>query len=218
MFNKELFNKICSVTCSEAELFEFNKNLNIKEFDLDNSFSKYYKLSSILTAISKFEKGEISVTYLGHWACAYNWIIMATYWNASQNTGNLSFKDFILYEISDVLDCMSFYDDDPENSYFTPASFKQAFSVLDQILNSFSKWEAVFTPEGEDYYNDDDVTFLAINKTDKVFVRFDFASYNYLENNVSEPQLTLSELEQKIKELKADGFTQLKYSPNTEED
>ena len=64
MFNQELFNKICTGTCTFEELENFVTKIDKKEFDLDNAFDKYYSLERILFVINKYNKKQISAKFL----------------------------------------------------------------------------------------------------------------------------------------------------------
>ena len=48
MFDRAMFEKICGVACTLEELKCFNSKIDEKEFDIDNSFEKYYSLDVIL--------------------------------------------------------------------------------------------------------------------------------------------------------------------------
>ena len=76
MFDKNLFEKICNLSCSLKELKCFCSRIDKKEFDTDNAFSKYYSLDTVLRCIQLCQDKRISGQYLAYWACAYNWIIM----------------------------------------------------------------------------------------------------------------------------------------------
>ena len=43
MHNKVIFNKIINVSCSFKEIEEFNKDIDKKEFDVDDAFNKYFR-------------------------------------------------------------------------------------------------------------------------------------------------------------------------------
>ncbi len=58
MYDKDLYNKILSVSCSFEELENFVIDINKKEFDLDNAFEKYYDVEKILYAIRRYERGK----------------------------------------------------------------------------------------------------------------------------------------------------------------
>ena len=59
MYNKELFEKICSVSCSFEELESFVSGIDKREFDLDSPFEKYYNVDKIISAIGKYQSKEI---------------------------------------------------------------------------------------------------------------------------------------------------------------
>ena len=42
MYNKELYDKIISASCTFEELEAFVTDIDKKEFDVDNAFEKYY--------------------------------------------------------------------------------------------------------------------------------------------------------------------------------
>ena len=121
MYDKELFGKIISVSCTFEELEAFVINIDKKEFDLENAFEKYYDAERILYAIRRYEKKEISDKYLAHWMNAYNWIIMAGF-RTQQENKEIVFKDWLVWEISDWLDSLSFFDDSED--YITLEDYK----------------------------------------------------------------------------------------------
>ena len=128
MYNKDLFKKIVSVTCSGEELEKFNTNINKKQFDLHSAFEKYYSLQSVLRAINRYENGEVTDKYLANWMNAYNWIIMAGFKGESDN---FDLKEWVKLEISDWLDSFSFYD---SVSYLEDINeFKQSLTLLNGI-------------------------------------------------------------------------------------
>ena len=77
MYNKELIERICKAECHYKELEFFCSCLEEHEYDIENSFDKYYSIENIFNAIKLYQKGKISDTYLAHWACAYLWILHA---------------------------------------------------------------------------------------------------------------------------------------------
>ena len=112
MFDKTMYEKIFTVTCTLEELENFVSCKTKKEFDLDNAFQKYYSLERIFSAIEKYKAKEISDHYLANWASAYNWIISAGL--DFQSKTNHKIKEIIAFEISDWLDSLSFFDEDEE--------------------------------------------------------------------------------------------------------
>ena len=56
MFDRVMFEKICGLTCTYDELKCFNSKIDEKEFDVDNSFEKYYSLDVILKCMDHTER------------------------------------------------------------------------------------------------------------------------------------------------------------------
>ena len=114
MFDQELFEKICKVSCTCEELKEFSCDINETEFDLDNPFTKYYSLDSILQCINLYEKGVVSADFVAYWANAYNWIVMGGFETNVNNEKEISvsLETVLIWAISDWLDSLSFFDGD----------------------------------------------------------------------------------------------------------
>ena len=143
MYNKEVFDKIINATCSFDELEAFLTDINKKEFDLDNSFEKYYNVERILYVIRRYENKEIDDEYLSCWMNAYNWIIMAGFKIESVND-EFSFKDWLMWEISNWLDGLTFFDDSADA--FNVEDYKNSFIIL-HSETSFSTFHAAFAGE-----------------------------------------------------------------------
>ena len=107
MFNQDFFEKVYRVECTFVEL-EATK-LGEMEYDYDKPFEKYYKLDSILLAIKKYQKHSITSRHLAYWANIYNWIINGGFKTEEKKTKS-SLEQIILWEISDTLDALSFFD------------------------------------------------------------------------------------------------------------
>ena len=176
MYDKELFGKIISASCTFEELEAFVINIDKKEFDIDNAFEKYYDAERILYAIRRYEKKEISDKYLAHWMNAYNWIIMAGF-RTQQENKEIVFKDWLVWEISDWLDSLSFFDDSED--YITLEDYKNSFLIMDKIYKSIDEWKCVFAHTDEFGDNEDDVVLLAVNNKTKEFVKI-YGNLDYL--------------------------------------
>ena len=212
MYDKKLFEKICNVTCSFEELEPFVIDINKKEFDLDNPFEKYYDLQTILLAIHRYEKGEVSDRYLAYWMNAYNWIIMGGFKIETENN-SITFKEWLEWEICDWLDSLSFFDETKE--WFKLDKYKKAFTVLSKVYCNIKGWNSVFSEE-EGSYNEDDVVVLAYNDKTKEFVKI-YGQLDYYCLDVEFPKIECNELENQMKELKEKGYQQLKYGAWEEE-
>lgn len=207
MYNKEMFKKICNVTCSFAELESFVIDMSKKEFDLDNPFEKYYDVQTILHAIHRYEKGEVTDRYLAYWMNAYDWIIMGGF-KLEAKDNSITFKKWLEWEITDWLDSLSFFDETEE--LFELEDYKNAFAVLDRIYQNRGDWDRVFAHTDEWGDNDDDVLVLAYNSKSNEFVKL-YAHLDYLQLDVKIPIVEFDEIEKKIEKLQEKGYRKLKY-------
>ena len=198
MYDKELFGKIISVSCTFEELEAFVINIDKKEFDIDNAFEKYYDAERILYAIRRYEKKEISDKYLAHWMNAYNWIIMAGF-RTQQENKEIVFKDWLVWEISDWLDSLSFFDDSED--YITLENYRDFFLIMDKIYKSIDEWKCVFAHTDEFGDNEDDVFLLAVNNKTKEFVKM-YGNLDYLKEKVKIEKIEADELKKETEQLK----------------
>lgn len=207
MYNKDLYNKIINANCSFEELESFVSGIDKKEFDLDNAIEKYYDVEKILYAINRYENKEVDDKYLAYWMNAYNWIIMAGFKIESKNN-EISFLDWVVWEISDWLDSLSFFDD--SDDWFNLDDYKNSFKIIDGIYKNINEWDCVFAHTDEWGGNDDDVVLLVVNDKTKELVKI-YASLDYLNEKVDFPRIEEDELEKKIKQLKKVGYQEIRY-------
>ena len=207
MYNKELFDKIINATCMFEELEAFVIDIDKKKFDLDKAFEKYYNLERILYAIRRYENNEIDDRYLSYWMNAYNWIIMAGFKIESENN-EISFHDWVVWEISDWLDSLSFFDD--SDDWFNLEDYKNSFIIIDKIYKNINDWKCFFAHTDEWGDNEDDEVLLAINHNTKEFVKM-YGNLDYLNEVVNIDRIELEEVEKEIERLIKQGFVELKY-------
>lgn len=207
MYDKELFGKIISASCTFEELEAFVINIDKKEFDLENAFEKYYEARRILYVIRRYEKKEISDKYLAYWMDAYNWIIMAGF-RTEQENKEIVFKDWLVWKISDWLDSLSFFDDSED--YITLEDYKNSFLIMDKIYKSIDEWKCVFAHTDEFGDNEDDVVLLAVNNKTKEFVKI-YGNLDYLKEKVKIEKIEADELKKEVEQLKKQEFNELKY-------
>ena len=186
MITKGLIEKVIGAECLEEEMSQVlnflqnRKNYEGLEF-LKNSFEKYYNLARIINTIRKYENKEIDDRYLAYWMCIYNWIIMADEW-ANVPIEEITFKTWVVWEISGWLDSLSFFDD--SDDFYNLEEYKKTFEVLDKIYNNLEDWNRVFAHTDEWGDNDDDVAVLVSNDKTKEFVRIG-SQLDYLNNKVA---------------------------------
>lgn len=209
MFDKELFNKICTATCSFEELENFVVKIDKKEFDLDNAFAKYYSLERILYVIAKYKAKQIIDRFLAYWANAYNWIIMSGFKiSYHKEKGNRSMKEIIVDEISDWLDSLSFFDDDEE--FFDVNNYAEAFSTLDEIYKNANEWEVEYAPTNEFCEENGDAYILFINTSKSKYLKIIYQGYGDYTIEKQEPW-TENDIDKAIQSLEANGYQEMPY-------
>ena len=107
MYDKELIESVCDLSCNYKELLVKHGNQTKIEYDCDNPFEKYYSLNTILGTIEKYRKRKITDKELSHWACIYDWIINGGFSDKVKFAPTK--KTYVIYEISDWLDSLSFF-------------------------------------------------------------------------------------------------------------
>lgn len=204
MYNKDLFEKICNLTCSFDELKDFVTAIDKKEFDLDNPFAKYYNVDRLIAAIEKYESKEIDEKYLAYWMNAYNWIIMGGF-KFGQDDDTVSAKEYLIWQIVDWIDGLSFFDTGFD---YDLEKYKTAFKVLDLVLQDIDKCKVVFAEYG---WNEDDVVALVTNYAAKYFVKV-YGRLDYNDNTILFEKIDLDDLTARAENLCKIGYQELKYT------
>jgi len=212
MFDKELFKKICDVSCEWGELEKFVIHIDKKEFDLDNAFDKYYKAENIIHAIEKYQAKEIDAKFLAYWANAYDWIIMSGF-KIESDDRSVSLKELLTFEVSDWLDSLSFFDDGEE--YYNLEEYKNVFNVLYSVLQDVDDCEAVYALDADEddevsEYYEHDVEILIKNDNAKYFIKV-YTDCIYPDDNVLFPRVSPEELEDQATRLQNQGYRELSY-------
>ncbi len=214
MVDKELLERIADAACGADELADFCVNLDEREYDLDGSFQKYYRLGRILHAIERFERGEIDVEYLAAWATAYKWIIMATEWERPDGVnGPIGYSDCLVEMISNTLDDLAFLEDlypKEEWTEWLKKDYKKTFREYDYVLSTLGEWTAfhavIEPPEDFELDNFPDVSFLGVNESKKLFVQFTIFGFIPDVKRIKEPKIPPEKMTEKIVALKDAGY------------
>ena len=168
MYDKKLFEKIINCDASYDELKSFFPQ-NKREYDLDNSFDKYFSLAKTKHAIDLYNSKKIDDNYLSHWACAYYWIFMASNWNS---TNNITLKYNIEDEIADWFDSLSFFDDsmltDINADYLT--NFWDSLQMLYDIRQNIDEWIAYYKTDTTCVEPLDEAVILCVNEKNKRYL------------------------------------------------
>lgn len=202
MYKKEWYDKILNVSGAFEDLVA---DASKQEFDVDNAFEKYYDVGKIMYAISRYENHEVNDCYLAYWANDYNWIINGGF-KDSQRQSPITFSDWIVCEISDWLDSLSFFDDVKEVVQLD--DYKKVFVALDKIYRNQDEWNRIFASEYDRDDEESPVVVMAYNdKTKEIVKMTDFL--NWQSNKIEIEQVKWHELEKKVKLLKKQGYKEL---------
>ncbi len=216
MFDTAMFDKICSVKCSEGELKNFVRGLNRREFDMDNAFDKYYRVETVIKCIELYKSGEISDRIFAYWACAYNWIVMEGFKGKDndENEKDVSLKTVIRWEISDWLDSLSFCDSYDKSEFLLDIDdYAYALRMMDSLyknaddLRAFYSYTYMKYDDGEDF---GDIYILLINDKSREFIIFenDFCDFRKctLHATLCEEEI----LNQTMRDLGNAGYKEIK--------
>ena len=210
MFDKMMFEKICGVTCTLNELKCFNSKIDEKEFDVDNSFEKYYSFDVILKCIQLYKDKWITGKYLAYWCNAYNWIIMGGFKGKAidENEKNVDVATILIWDISDWLDSLSFFDAE----FYVLDEYISNFRILDSIYKNHKKWE-IFYSFGTDTYDNgeaiNDISVLFIHKTKNVYYTLASDGCDFKECVLDEELTETQDIGMIISDLKAKGYKEL---------
>lgn len=216
MFDKNLFEKICKVTCTLDELEAFNREINKKEFDLENPFAKYYNLNSILHCINLQIKGFVTDKFLAYWANAFNWIIMGgfkTKYN-DDTEKSISLETLLIWEISDWLDSLSFFDGDTE--FLNLDDYKNTFTSLNSIYKNPDKWTIYYAFTNEEYDNGEPVNsivVLLINEKKNLYAPIYSEGCDFKDYPLEKAHL-VDDIEKEEKRLKENNYKRLQIGSN----
>lgn len=219
MYDKNFYRKLidCDLTFEELRSF-FPQNKN--EYDLDNSFDKYFNLIKIKNAVTLYKNGSISDKYLANWACAYNWIVMASVWNSDSNGKMNNLKDNLLYAISDWLDGVSFFDASLgvyEDNYLD--TFYNQIESMFIAYQNLPDWYAYYTEDTGNYddeYGNFCVEILCVNDKEKQF--FTMCGELVPDNALRENRLDYREYGRKIKAIQTGGYSGQDYMAEWRDD
>ena len=204
MYNKDLFERICNVSCSWDELKEFVTVINEKEFDLDNPFEKYYNVDRLISAIEKYQAKEIDAIFLACWMNAYNWIITGGF-KIEDKDKSIGLKKFLVWQIVDWIDSLSFFNVDVDQ--YDLEEYKNIYKVLDSVLQDSDQCSAVFAQHGCD---DDEVVVLISNDSARYFIKV-YGYLDYSDDEIDFTKIEDTDLTNRVNRLLSLGYRELTY-------
>ena len=72
MYDKELIQKVCELTCSKEDVVRDQTTI---KYNTENPFKTYYNVSTLTGAFKKYIANEWDDQTLAHWACIYCWVL-----------------------------------------------------------------------------------------------------------------------------------------------
>ena len=165
MYDKELIQRVCNLTCLKEEVV---RNQTTIKYDTEHPFKKYYSFSTIKGAIEKYISNEWDDQTLAHWACIYCWILSGGFddnLTDDLNSFETFFKDFITWDL-DGLSFFSAEDEEPNDMQEIIALFED----YDHIWQTRNEWEVVYAMIGPFAKENEDQYALLVNNTKKEYM------------------------------------------------
>ena len=210
MFDKEMFEKVCNVTCTLDELKRFNSKINEKEFDVGNCFEKYYSIDTVLKCTKLYKDKRISDGYLAYWFNAYNWIVMGGFKGETgdEDKKSVDLATILIWDICDWLDSLSFFDCEDDHLSMAIGNLR----ILDSIYKNRKKWEAFYSFD-TDIYDDgepiNDINVLLVSKTKNVYYTLHSDICDFKEYALDEQFAQVPHIKSLINDLMAKGYKEL---------
>ena len=143
MYDKELIQKVCNLTCTKEEV---DRNQTTIKYDTEHPFKTYYNISTITGAIKKYLAKEWDARTLAGWACIYSWILSGGFnWDNIKEDLN-SLEGFLRDVITWDLDGLSFFDGDREE--YNLLGCIRCYKELDYVWQTREQWRAVYAMIG----------------------------------------------------------------------
>ena len=165
MYDKELIQKVCGLTCTKNEVVRSQTTI---KYDTEHPFRKYYGLSTIKGAIEKYISNEWDDQTLSHWACIYCWILSGGFDDNvidDLNSFERFFKDFITWD----LDGLSFFSADDGEPHEMQEMI-ELFERYDHIWKTRDEWKVVYAMIGSFAEENEDQYALLVNNIKKEYM------------------------------------------------
>lgn len=207
MYDKELIQKVCDLTCSKDEVV---RNQTTIKYDTEHPFKKYYSSSTIIGAIEKYISNEWDDQTLSHWACIYSWILSGGFKDDvidDLNSFETFFKDFITWN----LDGLSFFSSECEEAD-EMEELIVLFKNFDHIWQTRSQWKVIYAMIGPYAKINNDQYALLVNDTTKEFM---IMYSDHLKNGYEDEHIhfvSQAEHISIVEQIKKDGYTMLSCS------
>lgn len=209
MYDKELIQKVCDLTCTKADVARESTTI---KYDTEHPFRKYYSFATIKGAIEKYLSNAWDDRTLTGWACKYCWILSGGFEDNiidDLNSFERFFSDFLTWD----LDGLSFFSAEYQEENEIEEVLAR-FAHYDHIWQTRTEWEVVYAMIGPCAEVNEDQYALLVNKTRKEYM---IMYSDHLENGYEDAYIHFVSQDAYIalvEQLKADGYTML---PRSEE-
>lgn len=210
MYDKELIERICNLTCSKEDVCRDQTTIN---YDSEYPFRKYYDVNIIIKAINKYISKEWDDQTLAGWCCIYNWILSGGFSNDVKEDLN-PLEQYLFDDLSWELDGLSFFD---EETYFEESKDEiyeiiESFKNWDHIWQTRDSWKGVYAPIGVFDLTNGNQYVLLVNETLKEYMILfseGHLSNNYKHQNDYLRYTSRNKFVKLEKYLKNNGYTML---------
>lgn len=132
MYDKDLIERVCNLTCSKEDVC---RDQTIINYDCKYPFRKYYDVNIIIGAINKYITKEWDDQTLAGWCCIYNWILCGGFSNNLKEDLN-PLEKYLFEDLSWSLDGLSFFD--------AETYFEESEDEIYEIIEGFKNWNYVW--------------------------------------------------------------------------
>ena len=210
MYDKELIERICKLTCSKEDVCRNQTTIN---FDSEYPFRKYYDVNIIIKAINKYISKEWDDQTLAGWCCIYNWILCGGFSNDVKEDLN-PLEQYLFDDLSWGLDGLSFFD---EETYFEESKDEiyeiiESYKKWDHIWQTRDSWKGIYAPIGMFDLTNGNQYVLLVNETLKEYMILfseGHLSNNYKHQNDYLRYTSRNKFIKLEKHLKKNGYTML---------
>ena len=205
MFDKDLINKVCNLTCTKDDVCRDQTAIN---YDYEYPFEKYYDINVIVGAINKYISKEWDDKTLAGWACIYNHILCGGFHKSLKENFN-PLEQYLIDDLSWRLDGLSFFDG---NTYFDESE-DEIFDIIDSYKNwdhiwqTRNDWKGVYATIGEyDKTNGHQYVLLINDNLKEYIILFSegHLSNNYKRQNESLKYTTKNKFVKLVEKIKKD--------------
>lgn len=212
MYDKELIEKVCTLTCKPEEI---NINQTSIRYDLDYPFKKYYNADIIIGAINKYILKEWDDVTLANWCCIYDWILCGGFDDDLKERLN-PLETFLMNIISWDLDGLSFFNEDIDEGSDEAYEWIEFYKNIDHVWQTREGWKGVYAPIGEyDKVNGQQYVVIINDSLKEYMIIFsEHLNNSYKCQNEFLKYTTKNKFVRLIKKLEELGYSNIKCSEN----